>query len=175
MFCRTCASPVEDAAEICMACGVRPFAGKKFCQSCGVETPNAGQVICLACGVRLGRPASMGSSDPILQNGDLFYRLAGVLMIVSGLWNAIISLVLFFSLVIMCVGVFWIVPGILALVYAGFGIAMAATGNKVRFSAFLPILGFGISLMNLNFIGIMLDVGALVLGIIGFVQNRDEE
>ncbi len=175
MHCRTCAGPVVEKAEICVQCGVRPQAGKKFCQGCGGETPNLGQEVCLHCGVRLGRSPGEASGDSAFAKGDLFYRLAGLAMVLSGAWNAIISFILFFSMIIVCVGVFWIIPGILALVYMGCGVALGMSGNKFRLAAFLPILGFGISLMNFNLISLILDLTALTLGIIGFVQNREED
>ncbi|MBI3580191.1 MAG: DUF2628 domain-containing protein [Ignavibacteriales bacterium] len=43
---------MNEKAEICVHCGVRPLSEKKFCQECGAETkPN--QEICVKCGVRL--------------------------------------------------------------------------------------------------------------------------
>jgi len=128
-------------------------------------------VICLSCGVGLGRSAS----NPAFETGDLFYRLAGGLMILSGLWNFILAVIFFISLIIACVGIFWLVPALLALIYMLLGIGLTATGNRYRLAAFLPVIGFGISLMNFNVIGLLLDASALALGVIGFIQNRQDE
>ncbi len=52
MYCRNCGSQVNDKAEFCLKCGVRPFNAKAYCQECGVET-NEKQEICIKCCVRL--------------------------------------------------------------------------------------------------------------------------
>jgi hypothetical protein len=52
MYCRNCGAQIADVAEICVKCGVRPFAEKHFCQECGSET-KSNQEICIKCGVRL--------------------------------------------------------------------------------------------------------------------------
>jgi uncharacterized membrane protein YvbJ len=52
MYCRNCGEEINEKAEICVHCGVRPLAERKFCQECGAETkPN--QELCTKCGVRL--------------------------------------------------------------------------------------------------------------------------
>lgn len=59
MYCRNCGKKINDKAEICVNCGVRPLAEKNFCQECGVETkPN--QELCIKCGVRLMASADGG-------------------------------------------------------------------------------------------------------------------
>jgi len=52
MYCRNCGSAVNEKAEVCMSCGVRPLNGTKYCQECGAETTEK-QEICTQCGCRL--------------------------------------------------------------------------------------------------------------------------
>ncbi len=35
MFCRNCGKDIVATAEICIACGARPQAGRAFCPACG--------------------------------------------------------------------------------------------------------------------------------------------
>lgn len=52
MHCRNCGAEINEKAEICVSCGVRPLSEKKFCQECGAETkPN--QELCIKCGCLL--------------------------------------------------------------------------------------------------------------------------
>lgn len=107
-------------------------------------------------------------------NADIFYRITGGVMLLSGLWNAFMSFVWFLSFIWLCVGVFWIIPGLLSLCYVAAGVYLLATGKQTKVAAFAPGLGILISVMNLNLFGGMLDLVALVLGIVGFTQHRDE-
>ena len=59
MFCRNCASEVDEKAAVCLKCGVKPLNSNKFCQSCAQPTTPE-QELCIKCGVRLKR----ASSDP---------------------------------------------------------------------------------------------------------------
>ena len=52
MYCRECGHSVNENAEICTNCGVRPLNGNKFCQSCGTETKD-NQELCVSCGAKL--------------------------------------------------------------------------------------------------------------------------
>jgi hypothetical protein len=66
MYCRHCAQQVSDQAAVCTACGSPPLSGKRFCQSCGAETPNPGATVCLKCGVALrGVPIGQAVGDSI--------------------------------------------------------------------------------------------------------------
>jgi hypothetical protein len=105
---------------------------------------------------------------------DMAYRAAGGLMVLSGLWNMFMSAVWFLSLIWVCVGAFWLIPGLLSLAYAGLGVYLVATGRQLKLAAFGPLLGLAISLMNLNILGGSLDLLALVLGIVGFTQVPKE-
>jgi TM2 domain-containing membrane protein YozV len=50
MFCRNCASQLDDKAVACVKCGADPKKGVAFCSNCGKPTdPKA--VVCVSCGV----------------------------------------------------------------------------------------------------------------------------
>ncbi|MBM7649906.1 putative membrane protein YvbJ [Bacillus ectoiniformans] len=65
MYCRECGNSVNDRAEVCSSCGVRPLNGQNFCQSCGTET-KAAQELCTKCGERLKnlKGAGVGQDQP---------------------------------------------------------------------------------------------------------------
>ena len=52
MYCRNCGEKLNENAEVCMSCGVRPLNEKMYCQECGAETSEK-QEICVECGCRL--------------------------------------------------------------------------------------------------------------------------
>lgn len=52
MYCRECGNSVNENAEICTNCGVRPLNGHNYCQSCGGETKDQ-QELCVNCGAKL--------------------------------------------------------------------------------------------------------------------------
>lgn len=106
---------------------------------------------------------------------DILYRVTGGVMLLSGLWNALMSFLLFFSMIWVCIGVLWIIPGLLSLAYCGAGVYMLATGSSTRPAAFAPAAGLVISVMNFNIFGGMLDIVALVLGIVGFTQANQAD
>ena len=67
MYCRNCGKEVNEKAEVCIHCGVRPLAEKNFCQECGVETkPN--QELCIKCGVRLRTLGVATAGTPLNTN-----------------------------------------------------------------------------------------------------------
>ncbi len=73
MYCRNCATELNDHAIACPGCGVPPLSENKFCQGCGKETqPN--QVMCTHCGVMLGKGAA----------GEKNKTTAGILGILLG-------------------------------------------------------------------------------------------
>jgi TM2 domain-containing membrane protein YozV len=50
MFCRNCATELDDKAIACIKCGTDPNKGVAYCSNCGKPTdPKA--VICVSCGV----------------------------------------------------------------------------------------------------------------------------
>ena len=126
-------------------------------------------MICVHCG------AALRSVSAQTDTADLLFRIAGVLIVVSGMWNTVLSGIFFLSLIMVCVGVFWIIPAFLAVMEVAVGIVMIATGKQYRLLAFTPALGLVISLLNFNFIGITLDVLALGLGIAAYTLFRPAE
>lgn len=106
--------------------------------------------------------------------GDVLYRVSGGVMVLSGLWNALMSGLLFLSLIMFCVGIFWLIPLLLSFCNIGIGIAMIVLGRKVPPFAFAPFLGMIASLCNMNFLGITLDLVAVGLGIGGFVTASNQ-
>ncbi len=169
MHCRTCANEVDGRAEICVKCGTKPSSGRKHCPACGTETPNPNQEICLACGVRV--KAAPAADTSVV--ADLLYRGSGAVMVMSGLWNVVFAFLMFITMIWVCIGAWWIIPGMIALVQIGFGGFLIASGKNAKPFAFAPLVGFAASAMNLNMLGMMMDLVALVLGIIGFVLNNN--
>lgn len=114
---------------------------------------------------------------PMQQNNtaDILYRVTGGVMLLSGLWNAFMSFVWFISMIWVCIGVLWIIPGLMSLAYCGVGIYMLATGQQTRPAAFAPAAGLVISVLNFNIFGGMMDLVALVLGIVGFTQANQAD
>lgn len=106
--------------------------------------------------------------------GDVLYRVSGGMMVLSGLWNALMSGLLFLSLIMFCVGIFWLIPLLLSLCNIGIGIAMIVLGRKVPPFAFAPMLGVIASICNMNFFGITLDILAVAFGIGGFVAASNQ-
>jgi hypothetical protein len=57
MYCRTCGNSVNDRAEICVSCGVRPRNGDAYCDNCGSPShPKAS--FCVKCGVKFRETGS---------------------------------------------------------------------------------------------------------------------
>jgi RNA polymerase subunit RPABC4/transcription elongation factor Spt4 len=95
MYCRNCGKEVNEKAEICVNCGVRPLAEKKFCQECGVVT-NPNQELCIKCGVRLktllsttasGSPINTDFSSLPQYYQDEFKKIYGSNETYKGKWN----------------------------------------------------------------------------------------
>lgn len=53
MYCKNCGAVLNDSAEFCIKCGLRPLNGNAYCQACGAETTPK-QELCVKCGRRLG-------------------------------------------------------------------------------------------------------------------------
>ncbi len=126
--------------------------------------------MCVSCGVGL-RPASGGTVD----TADILFRIAGGCMLLSGGLNVVVSFFWVLGLIWICVGAFWLIPMLVAILYAVAGIVLAATGKKFRILAFAPIFGMMVSAVDFSIMSGMLDVVALILGIIGFSMARPEE
>ncbi|WP_350343907.1 hypothetical protein PRVXT_000269 [Proteinivorax tanatarense] len=69
MFCRNCASQLNDKAEVCMSCGLKPLNENKYCQECGAETSDK-QEICIKCGCRLQK---LNNTSFSIDNNELIY------------------------------------------------------------------------------------------------------
>ena len=69
----------------------------------------------------------------------------------------------------------WLVPLTLALIQMCGGLVMLIVGRQLKALAFIPALGVLTSLMNLNFLGMLVDVSACVVGIVGFTQVQQLE
>lgn len=55
MYCKSCGSQMDDAAVVCVKCGVPREVGNRFCHRCGHPSgPDA--VVCVGCGVPLYAP-----------------------------------------------------------------------------------------------------------------------
>lgn len=68
MYCRNCGATLDDKAEFCIKCGVRPLSANAYCQECGTET-TAQQEICVKCGRRLKIATS--TSAPVGGPGNI--------------------------------------------------------------------------------------------------------
>lgn len=69
MYCRNCAAEVNEKAEVCVSCGVRPLNENKYCQECGAETTEK-QELCTKCGCRL---KNFGNSGVTLNSEGMIY------------------------------------------------------------------------------------------------------
>ena len=105
---------------------------------------------------------------------DVLARVAGLLMVVSGLWNGFMSLLYILLMVWVCVGIFWLVPLLLAIAGFAFGVAALALGHQKWLLAG-PLLCLVASVFNFNFIGVMLDVCSLGLMIASFTTRNQED
>jgi hypothetical protein len=105
---------------------------------------------------------------------DVLARVAGLLIMVSGLWNAFMSMILMGSLLVICIGVFWLVPMLLAVAGFAFGVAALALGHQKWLLAG-PLLCLVASVFNFNIIGVVLDVCSLGLMIASFTTRNQED
>jgi hypothetical protein len=108
----------------------------------------------------------------VQDTGDVLYRVSGAMMVISGLFNGLMSCLWVLSFIWVCVGVFWFIPMILALAEIVIGIVMIATGRQVKLTAFAPFLGLVASMCNMNLFGSTFDLIAIALGIGGFVVSN---
>jgi hypothetical protein len=76
MFCRNCGKELVGSPEICLGCGARPLAGRKYCQECSAET-DVMAVVCTKCGMRLAGGGSEGAVKSRLAAGLLGVFLGG--------------------------------------------------------------------------------------------------
>jgi hypothetical protein len=88
--------------------------------------------------------------------------VAGTLMIASGALTTLASAGLFFGLVWVCVGVFWLVPLAVGVSEIVVGAAIMG-GIPTRRVRTVSVLGMLSALMCGNLIGLALEAGALAL------------
>ena len=79
MFCRECCMEINDKAEICVHCGVRPLNSDRFCQACGAET-RPGQEVCIICGNRLKRLSDTDESLGLVKAVSCCFPLIGAVL-----------------------------------------------------------------------------------------------
>jgi len=108
-----------------------------------------------------------------MQTSDILTRISGLVMVLAALWNGVFAFLLFISMIWVCVGAWWLIPMVLAVIEFCLGVAMMALGDKVRPLAFSPFLGLVVSLCNLNFMALFMDLVAIGLGVGGFVTYEE--
>ncbi len=79
MYCRSCGKEMNDAAVVCVSCGVPAGKGNKFCPVCGEET-NPEAIMCVKCGASLEvkKEQTVGAKSKLV---------AGLLGIFLGGWG----------------------------------------------------------------------------------------
>ena len=89
MHCTHCGKSMSEQAEVCPACGVRPYVTKNYCHSCGAGV-SENQAMCVTCGsvLKEKRPtatatASTSNYNPILM-GFLSFLITGLGQMVMG-------------------------------------------------------------------------------------------
>ncbi|MCA9569692.1 MAG: hypothetical protein KC656_17720 [Myxococcales bacterium] len=90
------------------------------------------------------------------------YQISGVLMVVSGLFNLMISGIYVLGLIWVCVGVLWLIPMFVALAEIAVG-AMALAGVRVPGLQVVSIMGMISSMFMCNIWGAMFEGIAAVL------------
>ena len=96
MFCRTCGSPVNDNAEVCVKCGCKPLVGKEYCQNCGQRTKPE-QEVCVKCGVPLKSTKTIEQNkdaikDKALKVLPMVLLVIGILLCIPFIGNLIAAL-----------------------------------------------------------------------------------
>ena len=104
---------------------------------------------------------------------EVLPRIAGGVMIVGAIWNLIYAVWIFIWTIWVCIGVWWLVPAILSIVQIGLGIFTIIKGHEIRPLAFSPFLGVVVSICNLNFCGLFVDVIAVGLGLGGYFSHKE--
>lgn len=77
MICRNCGNQMDNAAVVCVKCGVAAGQGQNFCPNCGAQTM-PGAVVCTQCGVALAQPIPAGEQKSKIAAGLLGIFLGGV-------------------------------------------------------------------------------------------------
>lgn len=92
------------------------------------------------------------------------YQISGVLMLISGLFNGLISMIYVFMLIWVCVGVIWLIPALIALGEVIVGL-MVLTGARVPGVQVVSALGILNAIMLCNIWGAVMEGVAIVLQI----------
>lgn len=109
-----------------------------------------------------------------MRNSDLTARIAMAIELLSVLWNLVLTLMWFFSLIWVLIGLFWGLVGVAVLVQAGVCIYVLVRGyTPVAFVA--PIIGLVASMTNFNVCGGVLEVLVLMLVVVGLVLRSQED
>jgi hypothetical protein len=104
------------------------------------------------------QPHAYAAPAPVPGQSD--YKNAGMLMLVSGIKSALISLGLFFGLIWVCVGAFWLLTFVGAVAEIIMG-AMILSGTRTPNAKVVSIFGIVNAVLCLNVIGIALEAIAL--------------
>lgn len=75
MFCKNCGNQMDNAAAVCVKCGVQAGMGSNFCPNCANQTA-PGAAVCTSCGVALMQPV-MGEQKSKMVAGLLGIFLGG--------------------------------------------------------------------------------------------------
>jgi hypothetical protein len=89
------------------------------------------------------------------------YKTAGVLMLVAGILNLLTAIGLILSLIMICVGVFWVIPLVFAIFEIITGIA-ALQGQPKANARTISILGMVAAVCCFQVIGLVLEIIAFV-------------
>jgi len=77
MFCRNCGNEMDNAAAVCIKCGVAAGNGVNFCYNCGAQSV-PGAAVCTNCGVAFAQPIPVGEQKSKIAAGLLGVFLGGV-------------------------------------------------------------------------------------------------
>lgn len=90
------------------------------------------------------------------------YQISGVLMVVSGMFNIMISGLVFLSLVWVCIGVFWLIPMFIGMAEIGVGV-LAIAGVRIPGLQAVSVLGLLNSMFLCNMWSALAEGVAAVL------------
>ena len=77
MFCRNCGNEMDNAAAVCVKCGVAAGNGVNFCHNGGAQSV-PGAAVCTRCGVAFAQPVPAGEQKSKMAAGLLGVFLGGV-------------------------------------------------------------------------------------------------
>ena len=105
---------------------------------------------------------------------DVLARVSGLLMVLSAMWNGLLSFIYVLSLVWVCVGVLWFIPALLAVGVFACGVGALVVGYRPYFLAG-PLVSLFVSVCNFNIIGLTLDMSALALMGVALMMRLQED